>query len=94
MSRHTLRTGTGLIALLAACATPALADSLTVSNWDGYMAADAIDTFNSETGHSVDIALRMLANHLRVESGIIDEEKASHIIISFDLKGLELESQD
>ena len=27
---------------------------------------------NSETGHSVDIALKMLANHLRVESGIDD----------------------
>jgi uridine kinase len=32
---------------------------------------------NSETGHSVGIALKMIANHLRVESGIIDEENSS-----------------
>ena len=32
---------------------------------------------NSETGHSVDIATKMLANHLRIESGIIDDEKES-----------------
>lgn len=57
MSRHTLRNGTGLIALLAAFATPAFADSLTVSNWDGYMAADAIDNFNSETGNEAELVL-------------------------------------
>ena len=32
---------------------------------------------NSETGHSVAIALKMLANHLRVEGGIIVEENGS-----------------
>jgi uridine kinase len=29
---------------------------------------------NSENGHSTTIALAMLSNHLRVASGIIDEE--------------------
>ena len=37
--------------------------------------ADVI--INSETGHSVDIGMKMVANHLRVISGIIDEENAS-----------------
>lgn len=32
---------------------------------------------NSETGHSVNIAIKMLANHLRVEGGINKDEKES-----------------
>ena len=45
------------MASLAALSTPALADPLTISNWDGYMAADAVDTFNSQTGNEAELVL-------------------------------------
>lgn len=46
-----------LSASLATAALPAMAEPLTVSNWDGYMAADAIDNFNSESGHEAELVL-------------------------------------
>ncbi|MEM6371550.1 MAG: hypothetical protein AAF727_02060 [Pseudomonadota bacterium] len=52
MSHHFRHSTSCLAALLTALAAPAFADNLVVSNWDGYMAADAIDTFNSETGNT------------------------------------------
>ena len=47
MSPRSLRSSACLIASLAALGAPAFAEPLTVSNWDGYMAADAIDSFNA-----------------------------------------------
>lgn len=46
-----------LAAILATTTLPAMADPLTVSNWDGYMAADAIDNFNAETGNTAELVL-------------------------------------
>lgn len=37
--------------------------------------ADVI--INSETGHSVDIAVNMITNHLRVMSGLVVEDEAA-----------------
>ncbi|AVW92690.1 spermidine/putrescine ABC transporter substrate-binding protein [Celeribacter baekdonensis] len=57
MIQHTLRSGVCLTVTLAALAAPVLAEPLTVSNWDGYMAADAIDTFNAATGNEAELVL-------------------------------------
>ncbi|KAB6715288.1 MULTISPECIES: spermidine/putrescine ABC transporter substrate-binding protein [Roseobacteraceae] len=57
MIRHTLHSGVCLTVTLAAMAAPVLAEPLTVSNWDGYMAADAIDTFNAATGNEAELVL-------------------------------------
>lgn len=57
MSKLTLRSGVYLTAALAALGAPALADPLTVSNWDGYMAADTIDNFNTESGNTAELVL-------------------------------------
>ncbi len=57
MSPRSLRSSACLIASLAALGAPAFADPLTVSNWDGYMAADAIDTFNAQTGNEAELVL-------------------------------------
>ena len=36
-------------------ATPALAQSLVISNWDGYMAPDAMDAFKAATGSTGEV---------------------------------------
>ena len=41
-----------------ALATSASAQSLTISNWDGYMAPDAIDAFTAETGIAAELVLQ------------------------------------
>ncbi len=46
-----------LAAMTAAIGAPAMADPLTVSNWDGYMAPDAIETFNSQTDNEAELVL-------------------------------------
>lgn len=43
-------------AALALGITPVAAQSLVISNWDGYMPADLAENFESETGISVDVA--------------------------------------
>lgn len=57
MSRRlpTLLTATGVG--LAFFATALSAESLVVSNWDGYMAPDAIDSFNAASGNSAELVL-------------------------------------
>jgi len=57
MSRFSLRRSVCALTAIAAVASPALAESLTVSNWDGYMAADAIETFNSASGNEAELVL-------------------------------------
>lgn len=57
MSRTHLRRSACVAASLALIGAPVWADTLTVSNWDGYMAADAIDNFNSETGNEAELVL-------------------------------------
>jgi spermidine/putrescine transport system substrate-binding protein len=57
MSRISLRSSACLLASFAILSVPAWAEPLTVSNWDGYMAADAIDNFNAETGNEAELVL-------------------------------------
>lgn len=57
MSRTYLRNSACLLASLAILSAPAWAEPLTVSNWDGYMAADAISSFNSATGNKAELVL-------------------------------------
>lgn len=42
---------------LALLAAPAIAQSLVVSNWDGYMAPDAIDAYTAATGNAAELVL-------------------------------------
>lgn len=42
---------------LACFATALSAEGLVVSNWDGYMAPDAIDSFNTASGNSAELVL-------------------------------------
>jgi len=57
MTRLTNLIGVTLGAGLAAFAVTAQAEDLVVSNWDGYMAPDAIEKFNSATGNSAELVL-------------------------------------
>lgn len=49
--------GVTLGVAMAAFAFAAHAEKLVVSNWDGYMAPDAIKKFNAETGNSAELVL-------------------------------------
>lgn len=49
--------GATLSAGLACCANTLMAGELVVSNWDGYMAPDAIDSFNAASGHEAELVL-------------------------------------
>lgn len=42
---------------MASFATALSAEGLVVSNWDGYMAPDAIDSYNAATGNSAELVL-------------------------------------
>ena len=57
MSRYSLRSSACVLASLAAFSAPAFAETLTVSNWDGYMAADAMEKFNTESGNEAELVL-------------------------------------
>lgn len=57
MFRYSLAARTVLAAGLATCASALFAGELVVSNWDGYMAPDAIDSFNAETGNAAELVL-------------------------------------
>lgn len=57
MTRLTNLIGVTLGVGLAAYAVAAQAEDLVVSNWDGYMAPDAIEKFNSATGNSAELVL-------------------------------------
>ncbi|MGQ0564929.1 MAG: polyamine ABC transporter substrate-binding protein [Gemmobacter sp.] len=53
MTRTTLTLATGLTAALFGSA--AVAQTLVISNWDGYMAPDAIATFTAQTGMAAEM---------------------------------------
>ncbi len=57
MFRQLPRTITAFGIGLAFCATALSAEGLVVSNWDGYMAPDAIDAFNEASGNSAELVL-------------------------------------
>ena len=44
-------------ALVALTGTAALADGLVISNWDGYMAPDALEKFAEESGAEAELVL-------------------------------------
>ena len=46
-----------LTAVIALTGAAAQASDLVVSNWDGYMAPDAIEAFNAETGNAAELVL-------------------------------------
>lgn len=46
-----------LAAGLACSASALFAEDLVVSNWDGYMAPDAVDSFNTASGNSAELVL-------------------------------------
>ena len=51
------RLSIALAAGLCAIATSAQAEDLVVSNWDGYMAPDAIEKFNEQSGNTAELVL-------------------------------------
>ncbi|MGD9866106.1 MAG: spermidine/putrescine ABC transporter substrate-binding protein, partial [Pseudodonghicola sp.] len=57
MFRYSLAARGVLGAGLACCASALFAGELVVSNWDGYMAPDAIDSFNATTGNQAELVL-------------------------------------
>ena len=50
-------TATGLSAALMLSGTAAMAQTLTISNWDGYMAPDAVESFTAKTGYAAELVL-------------------------------------
>jgi spermidine/putrescine transport system substrate-binding protein len=48
---------TGVAAALLLSGTAVMAQTLTISNWDGYMAPDAVETFTAETGYAAELVL-------------------------------------
>lgn len=57
MTRHTNRLIASVCAAISLTATNVMASDLVVSNWDGYMAPDAIDTFNAATSNEAELVL-------------------------------------
>jgi spermidine/putrescine transport system substrate-binding protein len=57
MLRLSLRSSACAVAVFTAFTAPAFAESLIVSNWDGYMAADAMDSFNAASGNEAELVL-------------------------------------
>lgn len=57
MTRISRRAGVALGAGFALVSSVAQAEDLVVSNWDGYMAPDAIESFNAATGNSAELVL-------------------------------------
>ena len=48
---------TAIVAALTLSGTSVMAQNLTISNWDGYMAPDAVSTFSAETGIAAELVL-------------------------------------
>ncbi|UWQ92416.1 spermidine/putrescine ABC transporter substrate-binding protein [Aliisedimentitalea scapharcae] len=57
MFRKVPKTLTAVGLCLTFSASTLAADGLVVSNWDGYMAPDAIDSFNAASGNSAELVL-------------------------------------
>jgi spermidine/putrescine transport system substrate-binding protein len=56
-SFHSSLAATGVVAALLLSGSAAMAQTLTISNWDGYMAPDAVETFTAETGYAAELVL-------------------------------------
>jgi spermidine/putrescine transport system substrate-binding protein len=54
---HSSLATTGVAAALLLSGTAVMAQTLTISNWDGYMAPDAVETFTAETGYAAELVL-------------------------------------
>ncbi|WP_457939453.1 polyamine ABC transporter substrate-binding protein [Mesorhizobium sp. 10J20-29] len=55
--RHSWKTHTFVLGAALAFAAPAAAQNLVISNWDGYMAPDAMDAFKAATGASGELVV-------------------------------------
>src|SRR5262249_42725541 len=49
--------GSALLAIALTFAAPAAAADLVISNWDGYMAPDTVDTFKAATGVTAEVVV-------------------------------------
>lgn len=54
---HSSFAAAGMVAVVLASGSAALAQTLTISNWDGYMAPDTIATFTASTGIAAELVL-------------------------------------
>lgn len=54
---HLRKISWGVAAAVLAMVSPAAAQNLVISNWDGYMAKDAMDTFKAATGVSGEVVV-------------------------------------
>ncbi|WP_299356492.1 spermidine/putrescine ABC transporter substrate-binding protein [uncultured Shimia sp.] len=57
MFRHLPKTPTAISLGLALSAGALSAEGLVISNWDGYMAPDAVDSFNAASGGNAELVL-------------------------------------
>ncbi|MFK7994332.1 MAG: spermidine/putrescine ABC transporter substrate-binding protein [Granulosicoccus sp.] len=57
MQKNLVRSSAYLAATWAVFSVSAMAETLTVSNWDGYMAPDAIEKYNADSGHQAELVL-------------------------------------
>ena len=74
MTRLTNIIGVTLGAGFAAFAVAAHAEDLVVSNWDGYMAPDAIEKYNAATGNSAELVLHATNEEIRSEERRVGKE--------------------
>jgi spermidine/putrescine transport system substrate-binding protein len=54
---RSLRAATGLIAIWLVVGGAASAQTLTISNWDGYLAPDAVEKFTAESGMAAELVV-------------------------------------
>jgi spermidine/putrescine transport system substrate-binding protein len=54
---RSLHAATGLIAIWLFTSSAVSAQTLTISNWDGYLAPDAIEKFSAETGMAAELVV-------------------------------------
>ena len=55
--KRSARTPSLIVGCLLALGSPALSADLVVSNWDGYMAPDAVDAFKAATGSTAEVVV-------------------------------------
>ena len=77
MTRPT--TGTAAAAALALLCTPALGQTLVVSNWDGYMAPDALEAYTAATGNAAELVLH--ATNEEIMGKLIASQGAGYDVV-------------
>ncbi len=69
----------GALAAIALCSAPAFAEGLVVSNWDGYMAPDAIQAFTAATGAPAELVLH--ATNEEIMGKLIASQGAGYDVV-------------